>query len=166
MSSDVEAQVAPKAPSVDQIATAAQDASVSVDQDPANLLVAAQQAMPGESKESRSSERVRVRLRAVLITEKDGTQAKLHGHTADISGTGVSFVSKYAMTTPQPGTIFVMVDPGASTHPAIIIEAQCRLIVCVLSSQQGGFRIGLEFSKMSDESRKLLRKLLKDKQPS
>lgn len=148
------------APPAAVVEGAAQVAEASED-----LLVRAQQSMPGKMQEQRTSERVRLRLRAVLVTDIDGTSQKLHGKTVDISGTGVSFVTTHNLSMPRTGTLYIMAGQGDSTHPATIIEAQCRLVVCVLASREGGFRLSLAFTKVAGDGQAILKRLLKDRQP-
>lgn len=170
MSSEVEVpEVAP--PLTPSVATEGSPHPAEVEEIPAaaqssgDLLTKAQQHMPGQMQDHRGAERVRMRLPAVLLPEISGFKEKLHGHTVDISSTGCSFVTLRNLNTPQTGTVFIMAKRADKTHPAIIVEAQCRLVYTVLSSQQGGFRISIAFSKVLGDGAKVLKELLKDKHP-
>ena len=155
--------VAEPAPAVAEPAPVVAKANSPVGGHSGQLMMKAQQSMPGKMQEERAAERLRMQLRAVLITEKNGVQKKSHGKTIDISSTGVSVVIANNLCVPQTGTVFIMADQGDETHPAVIIEAQCRLIVSVLSSGQGGFRLSLAFTKLLRDGPDILKKLLKDK---
>lgn len=130
-----------------------------------DLLTKAQQQMPGQMQDHRGAERVRMRLPAVLFSEISGTKEKSHGHTVDISSAGCSFVTLRNLSTPQPGTVFIMAKRADKTNPAVIVEAQCHLVYSVFSSQQGGFRISISFNKISGDGAQVLKQLLKDKHP-
>lgn len=165
MSPEVDNPVAAATVPVDSAAPAAEATAPSAEGG-APLLMQAQQTMPGQARENRASQRVRVRLRAVLITEHNGTRKRSHGQTVDLSGSGLSFVTRYDLTIPQTGTIYVMAEQGDDTHPAAIIEAQCRLVNSVLSSRQGGFRLGIALTRILGDGEKVLKQLLKSKQPA
>ena len=108
----------------------------------------------------RSSPRCIKHLRAVLITEENGKQSKLNGKTQDISLTGVSFVSRYNISCPRSATVCLLISPGDEFHPPVIFEAESKILSSVLSPQQGGFRLGMEFTRIVGEGKQILQKLL------
>jgi hypothetical protein len=170
MSSEVEvAEVAP--PLTPSVATDDSPRPAEVEKIPpaaqgsGDLLTKAQQHMPGQMQDYRGAERIRMRLPAVLFSEISGIKEKSHGHSVDISSSGCSFVTLRNLRTPQPGSVFIMAKRANKANPAVIIEAQCRLIDSVFSSQQGGFRISISFTKLLGDGAQVLKELLKDKHP-
>ena len=110
--------------------------------------------------DNRSSPRFNKRLRAVLHLEENGRSTPIQGKTQDISSDGASFVSAYNFASARPGTVFLMLDPGDTKHPPKVFEAQCKIVSSVLSPQQGGFRLGLQFTKVAAESKQMLQNFL------
>jgi hypothetical protein len=54
----------------------------------------------------------------------------------------------------------LLVKPGDATNPPVIVEAESKILSSVLSPQQGGFRLGMEFVKIVGEGKQILQKLL------
>lgn len=108
----------------------------------------------------RITPRYNKRLRAVLITDESGKRVSFQGKTQDISSDGTSFVSEYNIAVARPVTVYLMLDPGDAKHAPVVFEAQCNIVSSVLSPQQGGFRLGLQFTKMVGEGRQVLQKFL------
>ncbi len=108
----------------------------------------------------RTSPRYNKRLRAVLITEESGKRVSFQGKTHDISSDGTSFVSGYNIAAVAPVSVYLMLEPGDAKRPPVVFEAQCKIASSVLSPQQGGFRLGLQFIKMPGENRQVLQKFL------
>lgn len=110
--------------------------------------------------DNRSSPRYSKRLRAVFVVEVDGKRNSIQGKTLDISSDGTSFVSSFNIQIAREGNLFLMLNPGDARNPPEVFETQCKVISCVLSPQQGGFRLGLHFTKMSAENKQALQKFL------
>ena len=110
--------------------------------------------------DNRSSPRFVKRLRAVLNVEEKGKQTTIHGKTQDVSITGVSFISELNLAIPQSATVFLLISPGEGTKQPVVFEAQCNIVSSVLSPQQGGFRLGIAFTKVAGEGKQVLQKLL------
>lgn len=157
---------APSAPPDAASAKAAGDAGTPATQGSSDLLLNAQKAMPGQAVEKRSTDRFLVRLQALLLTEdKAGVEKKTQGHTVDIGYAGVSFLSKYDIPPPQSGIIYILARRADGEHPAVIVEAKCRIVASVLSARQGGFRLSIAFTKVLNDGEQVLKNLLKDKRP-
>lgn len=110
--------------------------------------------------DNRTSPRYNKRLRAVLITEENGKRISIQGKTQDISSDGTSFISERNIVPSHPVTVYLMIDPGDAKRPPVVFEAQCKIVSSVLSPQQGGFRLGLQFTKMPGENKQVLQKFL------
>lgn len=109
--------------------------------------------------EARCEPRIRVRYQAVLMAVSGGAPTSYKGETLDISANGASFVCHYHVHSEDPCTFYMQVTPPSMGRPANVFEATCRIVNCVLSSQQGGFRHGLQFQKMSPQNRQVLQEL-------
>jgi len=110
--------------------------------------------------DNRSSPRYNRRLRAVLITEENGIRVSIQGKTQDISSDGTSFISERNFVSSHPVTVYLMIDPGNAKRQPVVFEAQCKIVSSVLAPQQGGFRLGLQFTKMPGENKQVLQKFL------
>ncbi|MFA7268547.1 MAG: PilZ domain-containing protein [Sterolibacterium sp.] len=110
--------------------------------------------------DNRTSTRYVKRLRAVLVTEEKGRRTTIKGRTHDVSIDGASFISEYNIVSANPVTICLLIDPGDAKHPPAVFEAQGKIVNSVLSSQQGGFRLGIHFIKVAAECNQMLRKFL------
>ena len=100
------------------------------------------------------------RLRAVIIYEENGRPTKIHGKTQDISTSGVSIVTDYNLASPHPITVCLLIHPGDQMNPPVVFEAQSKIVSSVLSRQQGGFRIGIEFRKIEGDGAQVLHRFL------
>jgi c-di-GMP-binding flagellar brake protein YcgR len=94
------------------------------------------------------------------VVEDNGRRNSIQGKTLDISSDGTSFVSSFNIQLGHEGNLFLMLNPGDAKNPPVVLETQCKVISCVLSPQQGGFRLGLHFTKMSAENKQVLQKFL------
>ncbi|MCX7174533.1 MAG: PilZ domain-containing protein [Proteobacteria bacterium] len=110
--------------------------------------------------ESRRSQRHAKRLRAVIILDENGKLAKTHGKTQDVSTSGASIISDYNLLSPHPITVCLLINPGDQINPPVIFEAKSKIVSSVLSRQQGGFRIGVEFLKIAGDGAQVLHKFL------
>jgi len=110
--------------------------------------------------ENRKDLRHSKRLRAVIIVDEGGTQSRTHGKTQDISASGTSIISEYNLSSPHPITVCLLLHPGDRVNPPVIFEAKSKIASSVLSSQQGGFRIGVEFVGVAGDGARLLQKFL------
>ena len=110
--------------------------------------------------DNRKSQRHARRLRAVIVCDEPGKPAKTHGKTQDLSNTGAAIISDCNLLSKQPVTVCLLVRPGDQINPPLVFEARSRIISCVLSRQQGGFRISVEFSKIEGDGSIVLKKFL------
>jgi len=110
--------------------------------------------------DSRSSPRYSKRLRAAFAVEDNGKRNSIQGKSLDVSSDGISFVSSRNIQIGHEGNLFLMLNPGDAKNPPEVFETQCKVISCVLSPQQGGFRLGLHFTKMSAENKQAFQKFL------
>jgi len=110
--------------------------------------------------ESRNGQRHARRLRAVIICDENGKLAKTHGKTRDISISGASIISDYNLKSNRPITVCLLIHPGDQINAPVIFEAESKIVSSILSTQQGGFRIGVEFIKVAESGATLLQKFL------
>lgn len=110
--------------------------------------------------EHRKHQRHSRRLRAVIIVDENGKPAKTHGKTQDISTSGVSIISDYNLLSRQPVTVCLLIHPGDKVIPPVIVEAKSKIVYSVLSREQGGFRISLEFQNIAGDGATVLKKFL------
>lgn len=110
--------------------------------------------------DSRKNQRHAKRLRAVLIVDEDGNQSKTHGRTHDVSSGGASIISDYNLVSKHPITVCILLRPGDPINPPLIFEAKSRVVHSVLSRQQGGFRISVEFLDIAGDGATTLKKFL------
>ena len=110
--------------------------------------------------DNRSSPRFNKRLRAVVITEENGQRSSIKGKTQDISHDGISFISEFNLISSRAVTVYLMLDPGDATHPPKVFEAQGKVVCSVLSPQQGGFRVGINYTKISADNKQVFQKFL------
>lgn len=108
----------------------------------------------------RKSQRHVKRLRAVILYEENGKPAKIHGKTQDISTSGVSIITDYNLMSTHLITVCLLIHPGDPVNPPVVFEAQSKIASSVLSRQQGGFRIGIEFRKIEGDGAQILHKFL------
>ena len=110
--------------------------------------------------DNRNSPRYKKHLRAVLIIEESGKRSSIKGTTQDISRDGTSFISEYNIVSSNIVTIYLMLDPGDATHAPKVFEAQGNIVSSVLSPQQGGFRLGIQYTKISADNKQVLQKFM------
>jgi len=110
--------------------------------------------------ENRKDQRHSKRLRAVIILDENGKQFRTPGKTQDVSTSGASIISEYNLASPHPITVCLLLYPGDKINPPVVFEAKSKIASSILSSQQGGFRIGVEFVSVSGEGIKALQKFL------
>lgn len=121
-------------------------------------LEAAQRDMPSRRMEPRATTRYAKMLKAVCVTE-EASPRKLYGKTIDISLGGVSFVSGTHLSYPTWVRVYLKLGI-LSDGNWNIFESRCRVVCSVLCSQQGGFRLSLEFQSLTDAQRNQLKKFL------
>ena len=110
--------------------------------------------------ENRKDQRHSKHVRAVIIIDEDGKQSRTHGKTHDISTSGASIISGYNLRSKQTITVCLLLHPGDQKSPPVVVEAKSKIACSVLSSQQGGFRIGVEFVSVEGDGAMLLQKFL------
>ena len=110
--------------------------------------------------EHRKSPRGSIHWRGLVVTEENGRRRTAHGKTHDVSLTGVSVVCDLNLPLFIPVTVYLLVHPGDHVHPQLMVEVQGKIMNSVLSSKQGGFRLGILFTKFAGYSKDLLQKHL------
>ncbi|TRZ99827.1 MAG: PilZ domain-containing protein [Rhodocyclaceae bacterium] len=110
--------------------------------------------------ENRKDQRHSKRLRSVIIFDDNGKQSKTPGRTHDISTSGASIISEFNLSSPHPITVCLLLHPGDQINPPVIFEAKSKIVSSVLSSRQGGFRIGVVFIAVAEDGAKALQKVL------
>ena len=110
--------------------------------------------------ENRLHSRISIRWRSVIVTEEHGRRVTAQGKTYDISVSGVSIVCGRNLALNLPVTVYLLVHPGDQNNPELMIEAQGKIMNSVLSGPQGGFRLGIQFTKFAGDSKQLLMKHL------
>jgi len=89
-----------------------------------------------------------------------GKQETMQTRTNDISMTGVSVICHRNIPPPKAVTVYLLIDPGDENHPQVIVEAHGEIKNNVLSGQQGGFRLGIQFNKFARNGKQILEKNL------
>jgi hypothetical protein len=110
--------------------------------------------------DNRKSPRCSIHWRCAIVIEIHGKQETLQTRTNDISMTGVSVISHRNIPPPKAVTVYLLIDPGDENHPQVIVEAQGEIKNNVLSGQQGGFRLGIQFTKFARDGKQVLEKNL------
>jgi len=110
--------------------------------------------------DNRKSPRCSLHWRCAIVIENHGKQETLQTRTNDISMTGVSVICHRNVPPPKPVTVYLLVNPGDENHPQVIVEAQGEIRNNVLSGQQGGFRLGIQFTKFLRDGKQILEKNL------
>lgn len=110
--------------------------------------------------ENRSNPRSVIHWRCALVLENNGGQETIHCRTHDVSITGVSVICHRNISAPRPVTVYLLIDPGDEHRPQSIVEVQGSIVNNVLSGQQGGFRLGIQFGKFAGDGKQLLQKYL------
>jgi len=110
--------------------------------------------------DGRKHQRCNVHWRsAVAVTGNAGPQT-LQCKTNDVSAGGVSVICPLNVFPESELIVYLLIDPGGPTHPQVVFEAQGKVMNTVLSSKQGGFRLGIQFTKFAGDSKQLLTKHL------
>ena len=110
--------------------------------------------------DGRKQPRCSVHWRSAITVIGAGGAETLQCKTNDISVGGVSVICPRNIFPGVELTVYLLIDPGSPTHPQVIFEAQGKVMNTVLSSQQGGFRVGIQFTKYARDSQQLLKKHL------
>lgn len=115
----------------------------------------------------RKSPRCSVHWRSAILFEEYGRRETLQCKTNDISSSGVSLICQRNLPLRHGVTVYLLIDPGDGKRPQLIVESQGEIMNSVLSGQQGGFRLGIQFTKFAGDSKQLLLKHLpKDLAPA
>ncbi|MDD5176665.1 MAG: PilZ domain-containing protein [Sterolibacterium sp.] len=117
--------------------------------------------------DNRKSPRYPIRWRSAIVVEGHGKPETIQCRTNDISISGVSVICHRNISAPHAVTVYLLIDPGNENHPQVIVEAQGSIMNNVLSGQQGGFRLGIQFTKFAGDGKQVLLKYLpKDSAPA
>lgn len=106
--------------------------------------------------ESRKHPRCPIHWRSAILVDGSGGAETIQCKTNDISANGVSVICHRNLAPGYALTVYLLIDPGSATHPQVIFEAQGKVMNNVLSGQQGGFRLGIQFTKFARDSKQLL----------
>ena len=107
--------------------------------------------------DNRKHTRCAIHWRSAIIVQDRGTEETIQCKTNDISANGVSVICHRNVAVRQALTVYLLVDPGGPSHPQVIVEARGQIMNNVLSGQQGGFRLGIQFTKFVGDGQKVLR---------
>lgn len=110
--------------------------------------------------DGRKFQRCSIHWRSALSIAGNGGAETLQCKTNDISAGGVAVICPRNVSPGCELTVYLLIDPGGPTHPQVVFEAQGKVMNTVLSGQQGGFRLGIEFTKFAGDSQQLLKKHL------
>lgn len=110
--------------------------------------------------DNRKNPRCAVRWRSAIVTQEGGRQETIQCKTSDVSISGVSVICPRSLPLRHALSVYLLIDQGDEKHPQQIFEAQGEVMNNVLSGQQGGFRLGIQFVKFVGDSKQLLQKHL------
>lgn len=110
--------------------------------------------------DNRRQARCNVHWRSAIVIAERGQPQTIQCKTNDISAGGVSIICHRNLSPGHVLTVYLLIEPATDTHPQVIFEAQGTVVNTVLSGQQGGFRLGIQFTKFARDSKQLLQKYL------
>ncbi|MDD5175155.1 MAG: PilZ domain-containing protein [Sterolibacterium sp.] len=110
--------------------------------------------------DNRKDPRFAARWRCAIVFEGNGKRETIQGRTNDVSISGVSVICHRNITPLHAITIHLLIDPGNGNHPPVIVEAQGNVKNNVLSGQQGGFRLSIQFTKFARDGKQVLQSQL------
>lgn len=110
--------------------------------------------------DNRKSPRCTIHWRCAIAIEEHGRRETIQSRTNDVSMTGVAIICHRNIPPPKAVTVYLLIDPGDESHPQVIVEAQGEIRNNVLSGQQGGFRLGIQFIKFARDGKQILQKNL------
>jgi hypothetical protein len=110
--------------------------------------------------DNRKHARCTLRWRCALVVNYKGFEERTQCRTLDVSVAGLSVICHFNISPPNPVTVYLLVEPAHGSHEAVVVEAQGRVSNNVLSGQQGGFRLGIEFTKFAGDGKQVLIKHL------
>lgn len=110
--------------------------------------------------DKRKYQRYAIHWRSAILVEERGEPETIQCRTDDVSISGVSVICHRNIPVPHPVTVYLLIHPGNENHPQVIVEAQGSIVNNVLSGPQGGFRLGIQFTKFARDGKQLLLKHL------
>lgn len=110
--------------------------------------------------DNRKSPRCTIHWRCAIAIEEHGRRETIQSRTNDVSMTGVAIICHRNIPPPKAVTVYLLIDPGDESRPQVIVEAQGEIRNNVLSGQQGGFRLGIQFIKFARDGKQILQKNL------
>ena len=110
--------------------------------------------------DNRKYPRYVVYWRCAIVVAELGRTETIQCKINDISLSGISIVCHRSIPPPTVITVYLMVNPGDKTHPEVIVEVQGKILYNILSGPQGGFRLGIEFTKFAQDGMNTLQKNL------
>ncbi len=104
--------------------------------------------------EARKTKRARARFTYSLMTKSaDGQDMKLTGQTEDISQGGVSILSSASI--PANAVLAIRIElMFQGKHTPVIATGRC--VHQTFSSKAGGFRYGVQFTKIGEDYKKII----------
>lgn len=110
--------------------------------------------------DNRRHPRVPVHWRSAIVAEINGKSETTQGTANDISADGVSVICHRNISPNHVVTVYLLIHTGNEDKPDLVFEAQGKIMNNVLSGKQGGFRLGIQFTKFAGESKKMLEKYI------
>lgn len=110
--------------------------------------------------DNRKSPRCTIHWRCAIAIEEHGRRETIQSRTNDVSMTGVAIICHRNISPPRAVIVYLLIDPGDQSRPQVIVEAQGEIRNNVLSGQQGGFRLGIQFTEFARDGKQILQKNL------
>lgn len=110
--------------------------------------------------DKRKTPRVLVHWRSAIVFAANGEQSKIEGISHDVSSDGVSVICHRNIPANRAVMVYLLIRTGDRDKPEMVVEAQGKVIYCVLSGEQGGFRVGIEFLKFAGEGKNILERYM------
>ncbi|MFA6312545.1 MAG: PilZ domain-containing protein [Sterolibacterium sp.] len=110
--------------------------------------------------DKRKIPRVLVHWRSAIVVAANGEQSTIEGISHDISSEGVSVICHRNIPLNRAVTVCLLIRTGNRDNPELVVEAQGKVVYCVLSGEQGGFRVGIQFLKFAGESKNILERYM------
>lgn len=101
-----------------------------------------------------------VHWRSAIVSEVGGERVTTQGTTNDISSDGVSVICHRNISPNHLVTVYLLIHTGIEDNPELVFEAQGKVMNNVLSGKQGGFRLGIQFTKFVGDSKNMLHKYM------
>lgn len=100
------------------------------------------------------------RIRIICICRETGERTVIEGRTRNISAEGACVFSEHNLCPDKEFIVELSVPPLLSRVPVTITQIEARSRFSVLSSEQDGFRTGVEFLRLQQQDKLVLDRLL------